>query len=232
MLRRSVVLLSVLAGACLLGPAPAVADGGPSGWLELDAGPAGQGHRLTPGGSADWEVDVRVRGEPAKSLHLGLQSEPALTGSLRDYLTVGLRSCTLQWAGSTCSGAQRVLMEPAALATAEGVRVDLMDPGSLEAASAHVLVTATLAKDAPRDVQGSRTHIVVGVHGSGDDADGAGAGGGPGGNAGNGTPPGMPTRPPSGVLADTGARLGGFAILALVAVAAGFGLARVRGAAE
>lgn len=231
MLRRSVVLLSVLAGACLLGPAPAVADGGPSGWLELDAGPAGQVHRLTPGGSADWEVDVRVRGEPAKSLHLGLQSEPALTGSLRDYLTVGLRSCTLQWDGSTCPGAQRVLMEPAALATAEGVRVDLMDPGSLEAASAHVLVTATLAKDAPRDIQGSRTHIVVGVHGSGDDADGAGAGDGPGGNAGNGTLPGEPTRPPSGVLADTGARLGGFAILALVAVAAGFGLARVRGAA-
>ncbi|MDR6640399.1 hypothetical protein [Paenarthrobacter nitroguajacolicus] len=231
MLRRSLILVSALAGAFLLGPAAAVADGGPSGWLELDAGPAGEVHRLTPGGSADWEVDVRVLGEPAQSLHLGLQSEAVAAGSLRDFLTVGLRSCSQQWVGNTCPGSQRVLMEPAALATAEGVRVDLMEPGSFEAASAHVLVTATLAEDVPGEVQGSRTHIVVGVHGSGDNGGGAGTGGdGAGGNAGNGTFPEKPAGPTSGALADTGARLGGFAFLALVAVVSGFGLARLRGA--
>ncbi|SEJ79807.1 hypothetical protein SAMN04487917_11417 [Arthrobacter sp. yr096] len=240
--RRSWFLLAAFAVVLPLGAAPAVAaDGEPSGWLELDAGPAGEVHRLTPGGSADWAVDVTVHGEPASSLEVGLRPEPAASEVLRDFLSVELRACSQPWNGGSCPGGQRTLMDPTALASAEGVRVDLLEPGTSSATTAHVLLTATLAVDAPREVQGSRTQIVVGVHGSGDGAGGAGNGGGgddgdggagPGGNAGSGAFPGNPTGPSSGLLADTGARLGGFALLGLLAVAAGFGMARLRSGAR
>jgi hypothetical protein len=239
MLRRSWVRIAAVAAILPLGAAPAVAaEGEPSGWLELDAGPAGEVHRLTPGGSADWALDVTVHGEPASSLHVGLQPEPAASEVLRGFLSVELRACSQPWDGGTCPGGQRTLMDPTALTSAEGVRVDLLEPGTLLATHAHVLLTATLAEDAPREVQGSRTQIVVGVHGSGDSAGGPGNGGGggdgagSGGNAGSGAFPGNSTGPSSGLLADTGARLGGFAFLGFLAVAAGFGMARLRSAAR
>ncbi|MCP1412218.1 hypothetical protein [Paenarthrobacter sp. A20] len=219
MWRRSGLWTAAVAAVLLLGAAPAVAaDGEASGWLELDAGPAGQVHRLTPGGSADWAVDVHVRGEPATSLDVGLQSEPASTEVLRDFLSVELKACSQPWEGSSCAEGQRVLLGRTSLDTAGGVQVDLMEPGSAESTNAYVLLTATLAEDVPREVQGSRTQIVVGVHGSGDDTGGPGF-------------PGNPAGPSSGILADTGFRLGGFALLGFGAVAAGFGLARLRGAA-
>ncbi|ASN18780.1 hypothetical protein CGK93_02970 [Arthrobacter sp. YN] len=230
-----------LLGVLMLGAAPAApaaattlaAGSDPSGWLELDAGPAGQVHRLTPGGSADWAMDVNVRGEPAASLEVGLKSEPAAADVLRDFLSVELQSCSEPWSGGSCAGGHRVLMHRTSLSSVGGVRVDLMGPGNSESSNAHVLLTATLAEDVPREVQGSRTQIVVGFHGSGD-GDGAGAGGGAGsgGNAGSGGFPGNPTGPSSGALPDTGFRLGGFALLGFVAVAAGFGLARLRGGVQ
>ncbi|MGO4146856.1 hypothetical protein AB4Y77_17390 [Paenarthrobacter sp. YAF11_1] len=233
-----------MAAATAAPAAPAVAaavaaDSEASGWLELDAGPAGQVHRLTPGGSADWAVDVHVRGEPATSLEVGLKSEPAATDVLRDFLSVELQSCSEPWSGSSCADGHRVLMHPTSLNSAGGVRVDLMGPDNTELANAHVLLTATLAEDVPREVQGSRTQIVVGVHGSGDEdgngsGNGAGAGGGAGsgGNAGSGGSAGNPAGPSSGVLTETGFRMGGFALLGVVAVAAGFGLARLRGGVQ
>ncbi len=239
MWRRRWPWIAAVAAGLLLGTPPAVAaDGEASGWLELDAGPAGQVHRLAPGGSADWAVDVHVRGEPATSLEVGLQSEPAATEVLRDFLSVELKACSQPWEGSSCAEGQRVLLGRTSLDAAAGLQVDLMEPGSAESTKAHVLLTATLAEDVPREVQGSRTQIVVGVHGAGDDTGGAGAGGGngsggagSGGNAGSGGFPGNPAGPSSGILADTGFRLGAFALLGAVAVSAGFGLARLRGAA-
>ena len=251
MSRRNSVGMAGLLGVLMLGAAPAApavadtvtADSDPSGWLELDAGPAGQVHRLTPGGSADWAMDVTVRGEPAASLEVELTSEPGATDVLRDFLSVELRSCAQPWNGGSCPDGHRVLMHRTSLNSAGGVRVDLMDPGNSEPANAHVLLTATLAEDVPREVQGSRTQIIVGFHGSGDgDGNGAGAGGGngagggggagSGGNAGSGGVPGNPAGPTSGALAETGFRLGGFAFLGVVAVAAGFGLARLRGGVQ
>ncbi|MET4540114.1 hypothetical protein ABIE37_001895 [Arthrobacter bambusae] len=243
MSRRNSVGMAGLLGVLMLGAAPAApavaaavgADSDASGWLELDAGPAGQVHRLTPGGSADWAMDVSVRGEPAASLEVGLTSEPGATDVLRDFLSVELRSCAQPWNGGSCADGHRVLMHRTSLNSVGGVRVDLMDPGNSEPANAHVLLTATLAEDVPREVQGSRTQIIVGFHGSGDgEGNGAGAGGGAGsgGNAGSGGVPGNPAGPTSGALAETGFRLGGFAFLGVVAVAAGFGLARLRGGVQ
>lgn len=218
MRRRSWVCLAAFAAVLPLGAAPAAAaEGDAAGWLELDAGPAGEVHQLTPGGSADWAVDVTVHGEPAGSLEVGLVPESAAPEVLREFLSVELRACSQPWDGSSCPGGQRTLMESTALASAEGVRVDLLEPGTSSAAEAHVLLTAILAEDSPREVQGSRSEIVVGVHGSGEDA--------------RGGFPANPAGPSSGVLADTGARLGGFALLAVAAVAAGFGLSRLKGAA-
>ncbi|WP_026542320.1 hypothetical protein [Paenarthrobacter nicotinovorans] len=210
----------LLPGVLMLGAAPAAPAVAPAvatdGWLELDAGPTGQVHRLTPGGSADWVVDVQVRGEPASSLKVGMEPGPADVEALRDFLSVELQGCSEPWTGSSCAQGPRVLMKRTPLNRADGVRVDLMSPGALESTHAHVLVRATLAEDVPPEVRGSRTQIVLGFHGSGDGA-------GSGGSTGN------PAEPPSDALAHTGFRLGGFALLGSVAVMAGFGLARLRG---
>ncbi|WP_426005709.1 hypothetical protein ACPFL9_02800 [Paenarthrobacter sp. NyZ202] len=217
--------------ALMLQPAPAhaltsdrqPAREEPSGWLELDAGPAGKVHRLTPGGTADWAVAVGVRGEPATALELRL--EPG-AGILRDYLSVTLRTCGQPWdeggpAGSTCGAGEDTVLESTALREAEGTRLDLLGETSRAASGSplpdttYVLLTAALAVDAPKDVQGTRTSIVIGVFGSGDDPGGAAAR--------------KPGQAPSGSLADTGARLGGFLLLGVLAVVGGFAASRWRG---
>lgn len=209
----------LLLGLLLLGAAPANAEDEPAGWLELDAGPAGEVHRLTPGDTADWAVDVQVRGETASALELKL--EPGSDSGLRDFLSVELRSCEQPWDGGGCAQGQRSLLAPTELKRAEGLRINLMQHGSTTSRGTYVLLTAALAEDVPKEVQGSRTQLAVDVYGSWADA-GADA---PGAVA------ARPDGPPSTVgLADTGARVGGFAVLGALTVAVGFGLARLRGA--
>lgn len=206
----------------MLGAVPAFgADGEPSGWLELAAGPAGQVHQLTPGGRADWAVDILAPGEAAGTLEVWLEPGGSHGAGLREYLSVELHACDQPWVGGTCPGGRRSLLEPTKLDRAEGLRMNLMEPGWADTRGQYVLVTAWLAKDVPQEMRGSRTEIVVGVRGSGDVASAGGA-------SGSGST--QPAGPPSGILADTGARLGGFALLGFLAVAAGFGLARLRGA--
>jgi hypothetical protein len=224
LLPRFAALVGLLA-VSLLGAVPAHAQDEPSGWLELDAGPAGEVHRLTPGGRADWTVGVHVPGETAGSLEVWIQpaetagSEDESTG-LRDFLSVQLRSCEQPWDGTSCASGEQSLLEPTHLALAEGLRIDLMKHGSTWSSGTYVLVTAALAADVPADVQGSRTQLVVGVHGSGDAA----------GDDTSGEATARPDGPSSSVgLADTGARLVGFAMLGVMAVAAGFALARLQG---
>ena len=217
---RGIVPGLLLASALLGLSAPASASE-PSGWLELNAGPAGSVHRLTPGGSAHWPVDVVVRGEPATALDVELQPEPGAPDVLRGFLTVELRACAQPWVLDVCESGPRVLVPRTALNAAEGLRADLMEPGNSLSDRAYVLLTATLAEDVPREVQGTRTRILVGVYGSGDDA-----GTGP-----SGDPDRQPGGTPPGSLADTGARLGGYALLGLLAVAVGVGLSRLRAAA-
>ncbi|YCH06215.1 hypothetical protein ACTAQJ_13925 [Arthrobacter sp. alpha11c] len=221
--------LGALAGLLalfLLAAIPAHAEEGPSGWLELDAGPAGEVHRLTPGGRADWAVDVQARGEPAGLLEVWIQpTETAGPDSesrgLRDFLSVQLRSCEQPWNGTMCASGERSLLEPTDLNLAEGLRIDLMKDGSTWSTGSYVLVSAALAEDVPAEFQGSRTRIVLGVHGSGDAA----------GDPSPGAVTARPGGPPSSIgLADTGARLGGAAMLGVLAVASGFALARLRGA--
>ncbi|MFK0040260.1 hypothetical protein ACIQTW_10500 [Paenarthrobacter sp. NPDC090517] len=215
--------LAGLPALFLLAAIPAHAQEGPSGWLELDAGPAGEVHRLNPGGRADWAVDVYARGEAAGSLEVWIQ--PAETPGpdseskgLRDFLSVQLRSCELPWEGTSCAHGEENLLGPTGLNLAEGLRIDLMKDGSTWSRGTYVLVSAALSEDVPEEVQGSRTQIVVGVHGSGD-------------AAGDGAATGRPGGPPSSVgLAGTGARLAGFAALGVFAVAAGFAFVRFRGA--
>lgn len=199
-------------------------DGQPSGWLELDAGPAGQAHQLTPGGTARWAVDVKVRGEPASALEVWLEPEPAENGEqlLREHLSVEVQACAQPWTHGTCAVGLQELLEPTPLADAEGARVQLEDPGQGGSTGTYVLLTAALADDAPREVQGTRTRIMLGVHGAGDDLGSSSA-------PPNQTGPGHSGEaPPSGFLANTGAQLGGFALLGALAVGAGFGLARMR----
>ena len=183
-------------------------------------------HSLTPGASVHWPVDVRVPGEPATVLEVALQVDPGASDLLKRFLSVELRACTQPWVQGQCAAGETVLMQRTALGSADGVRGNLMEPGVAVADGAHVLLTASLAEDVPREVQGSGTQIALLVQGSGDDA-----GHGFAGDAGSGGIPGQPAGPPSGSLADTGARLGGFALLGLLAVAAGLGLARLRAAA-
>lgn len=211
----------------LLGAFPAHAQEGPSGWLELDAGPAGQVHRLTPGGRADWAVDVHARGEAAGSLEVWIQpaetAGPSNGGStrFRDFLSVQLRSCDQPWEGTWCAHGEQSLLAPMELKLAEGLRIDLMKDGSTWSNGSYLLVSAVLAEDVPAEFQGSRTQIVVGVHGSGDVA----------GDDSSGAPTARPGGPSSsGGLAGTGTRMAGFAVLGVFAVAAGFALARFRGA--
>ena len=201
-------------------------DGQPSGWLELDAGPAGQVHQLTPGGTARWAVDVKVRGEPASALEVWLEPGAVENGEqlLREHLSVEVQACAQPWTGGTCAGGLQELLEPTPLADAEGARMQLQDPGPGGSTGTYVLLTAALADDAPRAVQGTRTRIMLGVHGAGDDL-------GSSSTPPNQTGPGQAGEaPPSGFLANTGAQLGGFVLLAALAVGAGFGLARLRGA--
>jgi len=217
--------LTGLLALFLLGAVPAHAEEGPSGWLELDAGPAGEVHRLTPGGTADWVVDVHARGEGAGLLEVWIQpietAGPESESRLRNFLSVQLRSCEQPWNGGMCASGERSLLEPTDLNLAEGLRLDLMKDGSSWSNGSYVLVSAALAEDVPAEFQGSRTQIVLGVHGSGDAV----------GDPGPGAVTARPGGPPSSIgLADTGARLGGAAMLGVLAVAAGFALARLRGA--
>ncbi|VXB77839.1 conserved exported hypothetical protein [Arthrobacter sp. 9AX] len=195
----------------------------PSGWLEVTAGPGNAMHNLAPGGSAQWPVDVQVPGERATILQVALHSGSAASGSLRNFLSVEVRACSEPWVQGQCGVGERLLLGRTPLSAAEGLQASLLEPGSADADSAHVVLTVFLADDVPAEVQGSSTQITVGVHGSGDDA-GTGLTDG----AGPGSLPGKPAGPPSNSLADTGARLGGFALLGLLAVAVGFGLARLR----
>lgn len=215
--------LGALAGLLALfwlGADPAHAEEGASGWLELDAGPAGEVHRLTPGGTADWAVDVHARGEGVGLLEVWIQPTETESTGLRDFLSVQLRSCEQPWDGTMCASGERSLLEPTDLNLAEGLRIDLMKDGSTWSNGSYVLVSAALAEDVPAQFQGSRTQILLGVHGSGD-------------AAGDPSPGAVTARPggsPSSVgLADTGARLAGFAVLGVITVAAGFALARLRG---
>ncbi|BCW52184.1 hypothetical protein [Arthrobacter sp. StoSoilB13] len=218
--------LTGLLALLLCAAVPANAQEGPSGWLELDAGPTGEVHRLTPGGTADWAVDVHARGEGAGLLEVWIQpTETAGPDSesrgLRDYLSVQLRSCEQPWNGAMCASGERSLLEPTGLHLAEGLRIDLMKDGSTWSNGSHILVSAALTEDVPAEFQGGRTQIVLGVLGSGDAA----------GDSVPGAVTAGPGGPPSSIgLADTGARLGGAAMLGLLAVATGFALARLRGA--
>lgn len=240
-------------------------DGQPSGWLELDAGPAGQAYQLTPGGRAEWAVDVHVRGEPASALEVWLEPGPVAPEDqvLRDHLSVELQACSQPWVDGACAVGHQSLLGSTPLADAEGERVELLEPGSGDSTGMYVLLTAALAGDAPPEVQGTRTHIVLGFHGAGDDLGGAGSGGddgssnsaGPGGAGPGGAGPGGPAPgdaassgagsggdgpsgaapglgsqgPPSGLLADTGTKLAGFALLGALAVGAGFVLSGLLG---
>ena len=224
--RGSVLGLILGCGLSAFGTSAFASSAEPSAWLELDAGPGSAMHSLTPGGSAQWPVNVHVRGEPATNLEVTLRTEPAATDLLGSFLSVELHACSQPWVQGRCGAGERVLMERTALGAAGGLRADLMAPGSLVSEGAYVQLTAFLAEGVPREVQGSRTQIVVLVHGSGDDA-----GNGLPVDAGTGSLPGQPAGPPSGNLAITGARLGGCAFLGMLAVAVGFGLARLRAAA-
>lgn len=183
----------------------------PSGWLELDAGPAGKVHRLAPDGTAEWSVTVLVPGEPATALEFWVEPATVAPGErlLRDHLSVELQACRQPWVDGACASGKEQLLEPTALAEAEGERVQLDAPGAAGSTGTHLLLKAALLGELPPEAAGTRTQIVLGVHGSGDDP----------GNPGSG----------SGHLPDTGARLGGFALLGVCAVAAGFALARMRG---
>ncbi|MFJ4171715.1 hypothetical protein ACIPY3_19600 [Paenarthrobacter sp. NPDC089714] len=242
--------LAVLAAAAVPAGASVTPDGPPdappSGWLEVDGGPAGQVHQLTPGGTAHWAVDVKVQGEPASALEVWLEpgSVAAEEQMLRDHLSVELQACGQPWVDGACAGGLQELLEPTALADAEGARVQLEEPGPAGSPGTYVLVTASLANDAPQEIQGKKTRLVLGVHGAGDDLGGAGSGGedGPPGGAGSGgdgsggdsanhpAEPGQGTQaPPSGFLSETGTKLAGFALLGVLAVGAGFALSGLRG---
>lgn len=206
------------------GPAAVAAPDEPSGWVELSAGPGSGMHNLGPGDVAHWPVDVSVRGEAATSLEVSLHTEPASSGLLHEFLSVELRACSRPWVHNRCEAGQRVLLERTAFKEAGGLRVDLTEPGASPPAGGYVLLTASLASDVPQEIQGSATHIVVGFHGSGDDP-----GNGLTDDKATGTFPGS-SPPQSAALAETGARLGGFTLLGLLAVVTGFGLARLRAA--
>lgn len=226
MRNRSLFLVLILAGALSSFAAPAfAAQTDPSGWLELDAGTGSAMQRLTPGESVHWTVDVHVRGEAATSLEMALPPSSA-SDLLRGFLSVELRVCSEPWAQDQCGSGERVLLQRTPLTAAEGLRTSLKEPGTSASSGSYMLLTATLAEDAPREVQGRSTQILVRVDASGDDP-----GAGVPDEAGTGAPPGLPDAPSPASLADTGARLGGFALLGLVAVAVGFGLARLRAAA-
>ncbi|MHC6594284.1 hypothetical protein [Arthrobacter sp. C152] len=208
---------------CIGSPAHAASDG-PAGWLELNAGADGAAYRLTPGGSVHWPVDVLVRGGRATSLEVALEEGPASTELLRSFLAVELRACSEPWVQDVCGAGERVLLDRTALDSSGGVRADLMEPGTAVSDGGYVLLTASLAGDAPREIQGTSTQIVLGFHGAGDDP-----GSGVSDDAGT-EPPAHSSGPASDRLASTGARLGAFTLLGLLAVAAGFGLARLRAA--
>ncbi|WP_347109421.1 hypothetical protein AAHB33_02190 [Paenarthrobacter sp. S56] len=142
---------------------------------------------------------------------------------LRDHLTVELEACRQPWVDGLCAGGAEHVLGPTALAEAEGERVQLEVPGPGGSTGTHVLLTVALAGDLPQEAEGTRTRIVLGVHGTGDDQGRAGNHEGRTGDdqGGNGSSPGL--------LPDTGARLGGFALLGVLAVAVGFALARMRG---
>ncbi len=206
----------------LAAPAAAASEE-PAGWLELTAGPGTAMQSLTPGGTATWPVDVHVRGEPATELEVTLASERAASDRLRKFLSVELQACSQPWVQGQCGPGERLLLQRTPLNAAEGLQASLLEPGSSEPIGDYLLLSASLAEDVPVEVQGSATEIAVRVRGSGDDA-----GAGLTEDAGTGSLPGQSVGPPSGDLADTGARLGGFAVLGLLAVAVGFGFARLR----
>lgn len=225
MLRLSRTWLQGLIASGLIGlaaPASAASEE-PAGWLELTAGPGTAMQSLTPGGSAQWPLNVHVWGEPATKLEVALKTEREASDLLRNYLSVELRACSQPWAQGQCGPGERLLMPRTPLRAAEGLQASLLGPGSSETSGAYLLLTASLAEDVPVEVQGRATQIAVQVRGSGDDA-----GTGLAEDAGTGSAPGQSAGPPSGSLADTGARLGGFALLGLLAVAVGFGVARLR----
>lgn len=223
--KGSAVAALLLAGALFFpGTSAYAAPEDQTGWLELHAGADKATYRLTPGGSAHWPVDVHVRGQPAVFLEVGLEEGADPDDVLRRHLAVRLQACTEPWVDNRCGAGQRVLLERAALESAGGVRADLMPAGAAVSAGDYVLLTAWLAEDVPQEVQGTATQIVVGVHAGGDHP-----GAGPTDDMGTG-PPGESSGPLAGPLADTGARLGAFTLLGLLAVAVGFGLARLRAA--
>lgn len=235
---RAVRLVTALLAGCLLAtsampalampipamPIPAmpilampVPVSGGSG-LILDAGNSRTVNLVGPGQSVHWPIGLTTHVTRLDSLALSVRAVGPLVQmqsavGAPSLVTIGLASCSSPWIAATCPQHQQSLLGDIPLTALDGTLVRLTDPKVLLAQGVYILVSLTLSDSAAETVQGQTVQVIVTASATG---------------VLDSSPPrhhpGVLARH-SGALATTGQQIVGYAVLGLLAVVCGIGLA-------
>lgn len=195
-----------LAVLCLVAAAPvsAAAPGdGPD--LILTHGSSNPPVVLAPGSTSRWSIGVTTRAVTLHDLKIRLLADGTLgqlaaPDDLARLVTVEVLSCTTGWVAEACPSGERTVI-PATTLSRLGTPTSLANPDGGIPSGVELLLNVTLSPSAGNSAQGLSTTITARVDAMGEPAT-------------------APDLPGTG-LADTGFRLGAFALLGLGAVLAG-----------
>ncbi|WP_423183038.1 hypothetical protein [Arthrobacter sp. NyZ413] len=199
------VVLGLVAAAPV--PAAAAADG-PD--LILTHGGSNPPAVLVPGSTSRWSIGVTTRAVTLHDLKIRLLADAPLgqlaaSDDLARLVTVEVLSCATGWAARTCPSGEKTVIPPRPLSSL-GTPTSLANPDGGIPSGVELLLNVTLSPSAGNSAQGLSTRITARVDAMGEPAtaqDVRGTG-----------------------LANTGFRLGIFALLGLGAVLAGTFAAR------
>ncbi|MHC6223084.1 hypothetical protein [Arthrobacter sp. MMS24-S77] len=211
--RRSAATAGVmLLGLLIAAPASAAGDG-PD--LILTHGGSNPPAVLAPGSTSTWSIGVTSRAVTLHDLRLRLRAEEPLgqlsaSDSLARHVTVDVRSCPGAWVAGACPSGENTVISATTLASLSDTgMVSLANPDGGIPAGVELMLSVTLSPAAGNGVQGLSTRIAARVDALGE-------------------PVSARDFPAMG-LADTGFRLGIFAVMGLGAVLAGVFASRFAG---
>ncbi len=180
---------------------------------------------LVPGETALWPLGVRTRAPDISTLRMTLESDgrvATVTPEFVQALTIGVQACSEPWQDAVCPTGARTLVKQGPLDHSGTRTANLATGGGKIPEEVHLLTGVTLAKGAPKSVQGSSITLRVGVHAHGPDS-------GDSPDRGAGDPQGDGSATPNdshGSLPNTGVDIALYGLLGLAAVLAGMALSR------
>jgi hypothetical protein len=211
-LRRYAATVALVSlGLLCSAPASAATDG-PD--LILTHGGSNPPAVLAPGSTSRWSIGVTARAVTLHDLRMRLLAdgplmELAASDESARVVTVGVRSCTTAWAAAVCRSGENTVIPTTTLSSLGGA-TSLANPDGGIPAGVELLLEVTLSPSAGNSVQGLSTRITARVDAAGE--------------------PAGPHDFPGTALADTGFRLGIFALLGLGTVLAGALASKLAGA--